>query len=81
MKYFTLDNLEIGKIAEVVKIDTKDTIGRRFLDMGIVPGSKVECIMKSPSGNPIAYLVKGALIAIRKEDSKGILIKEVEGVI
>lgn len=81
MKSYTLDCLKVGKTAEVVKLNTKDSIGRRFLDIGIVPGSKIECVMESPGGNPIAYLIKGALIAIRKEDTKQILIKDLEGAI
>ena len=30
--------------------------------------------MKSPGGDPVAYLIKGALIAIRNDDAKNILI-------
>ncbi len=74
MSYITLDNLMIGDKAEVKKIKTDNSICRRFLDMGIVPGSKIECIMKSPGGDPVAYLIKGALIAIRNDDAKNILI-------
>lgn len=81
MKYSTLDCLQIGRIAEVVKINTKNSIGRRFLDIGIVPGSKIECVMESPNGNPVAYLIKGAVIAIRKEDSKDVVIRELEGAV
>ena len=54
MNYITLDNLMIGDKAEVKKIKTDNSICRRFLDMGIVPGSKIECIMKSPGGDPVA---------------------------
>ena len=33
-----------------------------------------ECIMKSPLGDPIAYMIKGATIAIRNEDSSKIFV-------
>ena len=45
-----------------------------MFDIGLIPGSKVECIMKSPLGDPIAYMIKGAIIAIRNEDSSKIFV-------
>lgn len=69
-----LKDLKIGECGIVDKVENTGTIKRRLLDIGLVPGSKVECIMKSPLGNPIAYMIKGAMIAIRKEDSDKISI-------
>jgi DtxR family Mn-dependent transcriptional regulator len=43
---------------------------RRLLDLGIVPGTVVRAEMISPSGDPIAYRVRGALIALRREQSE-----------
>lgn len=45
-----------------------------MLDLGLVPGTKIIPILKSPSGNPTAYEVRGSMIAIRKEDSKSIYV-------
>jgi DtxR family Mn-dependent transcriptional regulator len=50
---------------------------RRLLDLGIVPGTVVRAEMISPSGDPIAYRVRGALIALRREQSE--LIRIVHG--
>ena len=75
----TLDTLAVGEIGYVESIETEGSIRRRFLDIGLTPGCKVECVLMSPSRNPIAYLIRGAIIAIRNEDAKGILIKKVEG--
>jgi DtxR family Mn-dependent transcriptional regulator len=47
---------------------------RRLLDLGIVPGTVVEAEMKSPSGDPTAYRIRGALIALRKEQAEQIQI-------
>lgn len=51
---------------------------RRLLDMGLVPETKVECVGKSPLGDPKAYLVRGAVVAIRSSDTKDILISPYE---
>jgi len=47
---------------------------RRLLDLGLIHGTTVKAILKSPMGNPIAYEVRGTTIALRKEDSKFITV-------
>jgi Fe2+ transport system protein FeoA len=45
-----------------------------LLDLGFVPGSAVEVNLVSPAGDPTAYLVRGALIALRREQARFIRI-------
>lgn len=71
----TLNNLKINKIAEIENINCENNIKRRMMDLGIVKGTKIKAILKSPSGNPKAYEVRGSVIAIRNEDAKQIVIK------
>ena len=52
------------------------SIRRRLLDIGLVEDTEVECLGKSPLGDPCAYLIRGAVIAIRSEDCRNILIYE-----
>lgn len=73
----TLSDLEPGNRAIIYKILTNSNISRRFLDIGLIENTLVECVGKSPSGDPKAYLIRGAVIAIRSEDCKEIYIKEV----
>ena len=73
----TLSDLEPGNRAIIYKILTSSDISRRFLDIGLIENTLVECVGKSPSGDPKAYLIRGAVIAIRSEDCKEIYIKEV----
>jgi DtxR family Mn-dependent transcriptional regulator len=42
---------------------------RRFLDLGILPGTKVKAELRSPSGDPTAYRIRGALIALRQDQA------------
>jgi len=71
----TLSDLNIGKKAIVKKIKSNDSIRRRFLDIGLTKGTEVEAVLLSPSKDPIAYFIRGALIAIRREDAKNILVE------
>jgi ferrous iron transport protein A len=48
---------------------------RRLLDIGLIEDTDVECVGRSPSGDPTAFLIRGAVIAIRSEDCKNILIR------
>lgn len=73
---FTLDNLEIGKSCKVIRVDNTGTIRRRLLDLGVVPGTIIMAVLSSPFNDPIAYKIKNATIAIRKCDSKNIIVEE-----
>ena len=71
---YTLDKLKPNETAFITKININDNYRRRLLYLGFVNGSKITSLYKSPSGNPTAYLIKGAVIAIREEDAKKIEI-------
>lgn len=47
---------------------------RRMQDIGLIEGTEVECVQKSPAGDPVAYRIRGALIALRAEDSARVLV-------
>jgi ferrous iron transport protein A len=71
---YTLDKLKINESAYIDSINIPDNFRRRLLDLGFVKGSKVTALYKSPSKNPTAYFIKGAVIALRDEDAKNIKI-------
>lgn len=48
---------------------------RRMMDLGILPGTPIEVEMTSPSGDPTAYKVRGALIALRDEQARLIQVE------
>ncbi len=75
MKNTTLDKLDINECAIILDLKCKGDLRRRLLDLGLVNGTNIKVIFKSPMGNPVAYEVRGTTIALRKEDSKLINIK------
>ena len=66
-----LGNLKPGEQARVLNISQacRGLERRRFMDLGILPGTLIEAEMTSPSGDPTAYRVRGALIALRQEQA------------
>lgn len=66
-----LSNLKPGETAKVVSISqtSRGAERRRFMDLGILPGTTIKAEMVSPSGDPTAYRIRGALIGLRKEQA------------
>ena len=75
MKIENLSQLQVNENGNIDKIECDEGIKRRLLDMGLVKGTNIVPILVSPSEDPRAFLVRGTIIAIRKEDAKDIKIK------
>ena len=69
-----LDDIETGRSARIVAIEAPDDMRRRLMDIGLVKNTAVECVGKSPLGDPKAFLIRGAVIAIRSADCRKIII-------
>lgn len=70
----TLAALQPGERAEILRVLPGGHLYRRLLDIGLIEGTIVECIGESPLGDPKAYLIRGAVIAIRKRDAEGVSV-------
>lgn len=77
-KEYSLCDIKPGESATVSALRTKGGIRRRFLDIGLTENTRVECVGRSPLGDPSAYLIRGAVIAIRSEDSRDIIVQKRE---
>lgn len=73
----TLKDIKLGNKAIVKKVIAEGSIKRRLLDIGLTPGTKVECVLENPGKNLIAYMIRGALIAIRDEDIQNVLVEAI----
>lgn len=71
----TLCQLTEGCWGCVRRLDTKGDMRRRLQDIGLIEGTQVKCLLKSPSGDPVAYLIRGAVIALRNDTSSEILLE------
>lgn len=73
----TLDSLAVGEEAMVLGISKacRGLQRRRLMDLGIVPGSSVMAELNGASGDPRAYRIRGALLALRRNQSRQIFIK------
>ncbi len=70
-----LNQLSVGRTARIKEILNSGISRRRFLDLGLIPNSVVSVERLSPSGNPIAFNIRGSIIALRKEEAENIVVK------
>lgn len=71
----TLDLVSVGDYATVTGVNTSLELRQRLFDIGLVPDTVVRVLHKSPSGNPRAYLIRGAVIALRNTDAAKITVE------
>lgn len=74
-KLIPLHELPLGQPAMVMALQAPGSIRRRLLDLGLVPGTKVKAVLRSPSGDPVAFSVRGTVIALRDSEGRSILVR------
>lgn len=72
--WMELSEVLLNKPCRVVELNCDESILRRFLDIGMIPGAKIEKVLVSPFGGISAYFIMGSLIAIRDSDTKGVKV-------
>ncbi len=70
-----LSEMSVGERGCVGLIETKGSMRRRLLELGMSVGTEIVCVGKSPFGDPMAFSVRGTDIALRRSDAKNIIIK------
>lgn len=74
-----LNDIRPGERACVRALVAAGSIRRRLMDIGLTENTDVECLGRSPMGGMSAYLIRGAVIAIRSEDGRSVLVRERRG--
>ena len=70
-----LADLQQGQWGVVQSVHLPEGQRRRLEDLGLVPGTRICCGYLAPSGSPMAFWIKGTLIALRKEDCSEIVLE------
>ena len=66
----TINDLQIGEQGCISRVGGEGPLRLRFLDMGLIPGTKVKLQQVAPMGDPIQILVRGYELTIRRDDAK-----------
>ena len=76
MKY-SLDKLPLNHKSIITELNCNISIKRRLLDLGLVPGTYITPVFRSPFGEPTAFEFRNTIISIRKDDCINIKVKDV----
>ena len=76
-KDIILSKLPLNTYAKVIDINCSSSDKRRFLDLGMIKGTKLRSIFRSPLGDPTAYEIRKSIIVLREEDAAKITVIEV----
>ncbi len=73
-----LSQLPLGSKGEVIKLgpECHGFTRRRLLDLGLTPGTMVQAVMDNTFKDPRAFLIRGATIALRSDQSEYIWIRQ-----
>lgn len=74
----SLNALKPGQFAVIKGLAHSCGMRRRLLDMGLVENTHIQCVGKSPLGDPKAFLIRGTVIAIRSEECSNIAVRNIQ---
>lgn len=71
----SLSELRAGQKAVVTELNLFNHMRRRLQDIGLIEGTLVTCVGKSPLGDPTAFLIRGAVIALRSDETSKVIVR------
>ncbi len=74
-KEITLDQLEVGDVAKIVKIGTSGDLRRKLMEMGLTRNTEIRVIGKAPLGDPIEYKFRNYNLTLRKEEASKVIVE------
>ncbi|NLK07403.1 MAG: ferrous iron transport protein A [Firmicutes bacterium] len=75
---YTLADMPMGTAGMIMRLKAQSSTRRRLLDLGLVPGTVVRYVRQSPLGDPIAFDIRGAVVALRKVDAQTVFVDPVK---
>lgn len=73
--FMLFHQLPLEKYGKIKNITTTGIVRRRLLDLGMIPGTVVKALMRSPAKDPTAYEIRGTVIALRNSEASNIIIE------
>ena len=70
-----LSELSPGQTGTIVAVDDTGLIGRRLLDLGLLPGTPVRALRQAPLGDPGVFALRGMQICLRRSETRQIRVR------
>jgi len=69
-----LAETRIGQVVTVAHVAGDGSFRRRLMELGLVPGTRVEVVGIAPLGDPLELLVRGSSLSIRRAEAQGVSV-------
>jgi len=70
----TLAEVPLGRRGVITAVELQGPARRRLLELGFLPGTTVEALRRSPAGDPIAFGLRGTVVALRRAEARKIFV-------
>jgi len=70
-----LSELSPKEKGKIVRVEGGGGIGRRMMDMGVVPGTEVEVVRIAPLGDPMEVRLKGYNLSLRRDEAQRVKVE------
>jgi ferrous iron transport protein A len=70
----TLARIAVGEVVTVQAVGGERSFRRRLMELGLVPGTRVQLIGVAPLGDPVELLVRGASLSIRRAEAEAVSV-------
>jgi Fe2+ transport system protein FeoA len=70
-----LAELAPGRAGVVAHVDAGDRVGRRLLDLGFVPQTRVLVVRRAPLGDPFEYELRGTRLCLRRSEAARVRVR------
>lgn len=70
-----LSALAPNQVGQVIAVDDGDPRGRRLLDLGFLPGTRLRVVRCAPLGDPVLYELRGYRVCLRRDDADRIQVQ------
>ncbi len=71
----SLTTVKMGSSCKIIKLNTSGKLLQKLLDMGFIPGARVEVIREAPLYDPLELKIHNYYIALRKDEAKNIEVE------
>jgi ferrous iron transport protein A len=75
MPLMRLVDLREGQSAIIEAIDLPSSLAHRLMELGFLPGTRVEAARSAPGGDPRVFRVDGSEIALRRETASRLTVR------
>ena len=73
----TIEKMETGAWAKVLRVGGEGAIRRHFLDMGLIPGAELKVVKRAPMGDPIEILINSYSLSLRASEADKIEVETI----